>query len=74
MITPGQIYTACDPRSGTTIRIISYTPGDARAHVVDAITGKRPRQILAVSLHLAGTGAWGKPRRTGYRLVSEASE
>lgn len=74
MIEPGQIYTDCDPRGGATIRIRKYTPGDARAHVVDAATGKRARVILVSSLHPTGTTKTGKTRTRGYRLVSEPAE
>ncbi|RPE27332.1 hypothetical protein [Kitasatospora cineracea] len=73
MIAPGQTYTSCDPRGGPTIRIEKYQRGDRYAHVVDATTGKYPRVILVSSLHATGTAAWGKPRRTGYRLVTEAA-
>ncbi|MGW2371742.1 hypothetical protein [Kitasatospora sp. NPDC001683] len=71
-IRPGQVYTDCDPRGGATIRITDYTPGSNRADVVDATTGKRPRQILVRSLHDSATTRDGKPRRTGYRLVRDA--
>ncbi|MFD7413498.1 hypothetical protein [Kitasatospora purpeofusca] len=74
MITPGQVYRDCDPRSSVTIRIESYRPGDARAHVVDAVTGKRFRQILAHTLHDSATTKTGKPRRTGYALVRATPE
>jgi hypothetical protein len=70
-IRPGQIYTDCDPRGGATIRIVSYTPGSNRVHVVDAITGKRPRSVLAARLHDSATTRDGKPRRTGYALVQD---
>jgi hypothetical protein len=70
-ITPGQIYQSCDPRDvpPIRIRIESYRPGEARAHVVDAATGKRFRQILVSQLHVSGVTRNGTPRRTGYRLV-----
>lgn len=72
-IAPGQTYASCDPRGGTTIRIAHYTPGADFAHVVDATTGKRPRTVRVASLHASSTGAWGKPRRTGYVLVNPAN-
>jgi len=71
MIQPDQIYRNCDPRDSIRIRIVRYTPGDARAHVVDAVTGKRHRQILVNALHETATTRAGTPRRTGY--VLEAS-
>jgi hypothetical protein len=67
-IEPGQTYRYCDPRENIRIRIESYRPGDARAHVVDAVTGKRPRQILVTALHESATTRDGKPRRAGYAL------
>jgi hypothetical protein len=68
-IRPGQVYRACDPRDeGRRIRIVSYQPGSTRAHVVDAVTGKRPRQIYVDSLHTAPTTHTGAPRLTGYVL------
>ncbi|MGQ4343534.1 hypothetical protein [Streptomyces sp. SAS_275] len=67
-IEPGQIYRSCDPRGGPRIRIKSYRPGDARAHVVDARDGKRFRQILVTALHATVTTRDGQPRRTGYVL------
>lgn len=70
-IRPGQVYESCDPRGGFSIRVLAYTSGTNRADVVDAMTGKYPRSILASSLHASGTTAQGKPRRTGYRLVQD---
>lgn len=67
-IEPGQTYRACDPRDSIHIRIEAYTPGAARAHVVDAVTGKRPRQILVSALHDSPITRDGQPRRTGYAL------
>lgn len=67
-IQPGQIYRHCDPRESIRIRITAYTPGSNRAEVVDAVTGKRPRSILASSLHASPTTRDGRPRRTGYAL------
>lgn len=72
-IKPGQIYESCDPRGGFAIRIVGYTPGSNRADVVDHMTGKYPRSILVASLHATGTTKTGAARRTGYRLVQEAS-
>ena len=67
-IQPGQTYRSADPRELIRIRIESYTPGDARAHVVDAATGKRPRQMLVRALHQSPTTKTGQPRRSGYVL------
>ncbi|MDX3247169.1 hypothetical protein [Streptomyces sp. ME18-1-4] len=68
MIQPGQTYRSLDPRGGPRIRIQTYRPGDARAHVVNAHDGKRFRQILVTALHDSPTTQDGKPRRTGYAL------
>ncbi|MFE6225452.1 hypothetical protein [Streptomyces sp. NPDC057854] len=68
MIEPGQTYRSADPRETIRIRITRYTPGSARAHVVDAVTGKRPRQMLVSYLHDSPTTKAGRPRRTGYIL------
>jgi hypothetical protein len=67
-IRPGQVYRACNPRDRIRIRIVSYQPGSARADVVDAVTGKRPRQIYVTNIHTAPTTHTGAPRRTGYAL------
>lgn len=68
MIQPGQTYRSLDPRESIRIRIVSYRPGDARAQVVDAVTGKRQRQILVTCLHDSPLTRDGQPRRTGYAL------
>ncbi|MFF8412868.1 hypothetical protein [Streptomyces omiyaensis] len=72
MIRPGQTYRSADPRDSIRIRIKSYAPGENRALVVDAVTGKRPRPMLVNALHATATTKAGKPRRTGYIL--EATE
>lgn len=74
MIQAGQIYRSADPRDDITILIESYRPGDLRAHVVDAHTGKRPRQVLVRNLHESAYTKQGAKRRTGYILQSGASE
>ncbi|MER8233505.1 hypothetical protein [Streptomyces sp. NPDC094049] len=66
MIAKDQLYRFADPREPIRIRITAYTPGDARAHVVDAVTGKRPRQILVKNLHSSPTTKTGARRRSGY--------
>ncbi|MFI8872430.1 hypothetical protein [Streptomyces sp. NPDC055243] len=71
-IQPGQIYRSCDPRGGPRIRISSFTPGHSRAHVIDADTGKRYRQILVTALHANPNTRDGQPRRTGYVLEVDA--
>ncbi|WP_405699091.1 hypothetical protein OG209_05220 [Streptomyces sp. NBC_01383] len=70
MIQPEQTYRSADPRDThrEPIRITAYTPGHARAHIVDARSGKKFRQILVSSLHATATTRDGKPRRTGYVL------
>ncbi|MFD5579021.1 hypothetical protein [Streptomyces pseudogriseolus] len=73
MIQPGQVYRSCDPRDSIRILITSYRPGDARAHVVDAVTRKRFRQILVKQLHESPVTATGRRRRTGYVLDSQTS-
>lgn len=70
-IEPDQIYRSADPRGGPRIRITAYTPGTARAHVVDAVTGRRFRQILVSGLHASPTTKTGLPRRTGYVLDTD---
>ena len=68
-IRAGQVYRACDPRdNGRRIRILSYSPGADRAQIVDAVTGKRQRQIYVDYLHDSPTTRDGQPRRTGYAL------
>ncbi|MFE1950002.1 hypothetical protein ACFW9D_05970 [Streptomyces sp. NPDC059524] len=68
MIETGQTYRHCDPRESIRIRIESYRPGDNRAFVVDAVTGKRPRWVLTNALHDSDTTKTGARRRTGYAL------
>lgn len=70
-VKPDQTYRSADPRGGPRIRITAYTPGDARAHVVDAATGKRFRQLLVSGLHTSATTKAGQPRRTGYVLDTD---
>jgi hypothetical protein len=67
-IEPGQTYVSADPRDNIRIRVTAYENGWATADVVDAVTGKRPRGILARSLHASSTTKTGQPRRTGYVL------
>jgi hypothetical protein len=73
-IEKDQIYTDCDPRSSVRIRIKSYRRGDARAQVVDAVTGGRQRGLLVSSLHASATTETGKPRRRGYALVQQEQQ
>lgn len=73
-IQPGQIYRSLDPRGRPAIRITGYTSGHARAHVVDAVTGKRFRQILVTALHASDRTKTGAPRRTGYALVDAGQD
>lgn len=68
-IKPGAVFVSCDPRDSIRIRVTAYMPGHARAHVVDASTGKRPRQVLVSSLHESPTTERGARRRTGYALA-----
>ena len=70
-IEPGQVYESCDPRGGPRIRVVAYTPGAARADVVDADDGRRRREILVRALHVSGVRGDGRRRHTGYRLVQE---
>ncbi|MGW0822571.1 hypothetical protein [Streptomyces sp. NPDC002845] len=66
----GQVYVACHPREqGRRLHVTAYTPGHARARIEDADSRKRPRRILARSLHQSATvrgDKGGTPRRTGY--------
>lgn len=71
-ITPGQTYRSADPRELIRIRIKTYVPGENRALVVDAATGKRPRPMLVTALHDSATTQAGKPRRSGYVLETAA--
>jgi len=69
VIQPGQTYTSCHPLDeARRIRIETYRPGDVRAHIVDADTGKRFRQILVSTLHDSNRTKSGAPRRSGYAL------
>lgn len=72
-IKPGLVYRSCDPRDNLPIRIRVCPDylGENRVAVVDAATGKRPRSILASSLHASPFTAAGQPRRTGYALETE---
>lgn len=67
-IEPGQVYRSCHPLDNIRIRIVRHVPGWNRADVVDATTGKRPRQVLVSALHASATTKSGAPRRTGYAL------
>ncbi|WP_137991231.1 hypothetical protein [Streptomyces vilmorinianum] len=67
-IQSGQTYRSADPRELIRIRIKSYAPGENRALVVDAATGKRPRPMLVTALHDSPITQAGKPRRSGYVL------
>lgn len=71
MIEKGDIYRSCDPREGASrqIRITSYRPGEAKAHIVSHPDGKRFRQILVKALHESDTTRDGEKRRNGYVLV-----
>ena len=74
MIQPGQVFRSCDPRGGPHIRIETYRPGSNRAHIVDAATGKRFRQILVTALHDSDTTRAGTQRRTGYVLEPDGCD
>ncbi|MFE7129313.1 hypothetical protein ACFVIM_00440 [Streptomyces sp. NPDC057638] len=65
-IQPGKVFVACNPRDNIRIRVESYKSGDARALVVDAGTGARPRFILVSSLYQSPTTGTGDRRRSGY--------
>ena len=73
-IEVGQVYTSCNPRYTITVRVVAYRPGQARASVVDAETGKRPRSILAKNLHASRLTGRGEPRKTGYRPVKDVPD
>lgn len=72
MIQAGQVYRSADPRDSITILIESYRPGELRAHVVDAVDGKRPRSILVRNLHESAYTRQGAKRRTGYVKIKDA--
>ncbi|MDH6499567.1 hypothetical protein [Streptomyces sp. SAI-149] len=65
-IKPGRIFVACDPRDSIRIRIEQYKPGDMRALVADAATGRRRRLMLISALHASAFTNAGVPRRSGY--------
>ncbi|MFI5800951.1 hypothetical protein [Streptomyces sp. NPDC051677] len=65
-IRPGRIFVACDPRDSIRIRIEQYKPGDMRALVADAATGRRRRLMLISALHASASTNAGVPRRSGY--------
>ena len=65
-IKPGRIFVACDPRDSIRIRIEQYEPGDMRALVTDAATGRRRRLMLISALHTSAFTNAGVPRRSGY--------
>lgn len=72
VIEKDQIYEYADAREGgRQIRIESYQPGDARAHIVSHPSGKNPRQILVKDLHDTPTTPAGQRRQRGYFLVTE---
>ncbi|MDQ0602028.1 hypothetical protein QF037_006373 [Streptomyces canus] len=65
-IKPGRIFVACDPRDSIRIRIEQYKPGDIRALVADAATGRRRRLMLTSALHASALTNAGVQRRSGY--------
>ncbi|WP_405613256.1 hypothetical protein [Streptomyces sp. NBC_00076] len=65
-IKPGRIFVACDPRDSIRIRIEQYKPGDMRALVADAATGRRRRLMLISALHASAITNAGVRRRSGY--------
>jgi hypothetical protein len=67
-LIPGQVYRSCDPRESIRLRVVRHEAGWNRVDVVDATTGRRPRRILASTLHESATTKTGRPRRTGYVL------
>ncbi|MEU8760680.1 hypothetical protein [Streptomyces sp. NPDC048659] len=73
-IQPGQTYRSADHRETIRFRVTAYTPGDARAHVVDATTGKRPRQVLVNRMYTTPRTKTGQPRRSGYVLETGADQ
>jgi hypothetical protein len=73
-VRPGQVYESCHPLDeGRRIRVISE-PWGGRVDV-ETVGGRgaRRRSVLTAHLHASATTADDKPRRTGYRLVTDAS-
>ena len=67
----GQVYRSCNPAHSTPtlLRVESYRPGDLRAEVAEARTGRRRRQLRATQLHGTEVSVGDALRRTGYALV-----
>lgn len=65
-IRAGQVYRSADPRDSIRIRILWWSPGQARAWVCDADDGKRSRHVLVRNIHLSTHTKTGAVRRTGY--------
>lgn len=88
-VKPGQVYESCQPTFvvdgepvHTRICVLAWpvgTPGLYGFGKVSVATlGEnhrplRPRRIEVSRLHATSTTKTGAPRRTGYRLVQEAS-
>ncbi|GAQ68579.1 hypothetical protein PV735_15335 [Streptomyces turgidiscabies] len=72
-IKPGRIFVACDLRDSIRIRIEQYNPGDMRALVTDAATGRRRRLMLISALHTSAFTNAGVPRRSGYAPATTES-
>ncbi|MGW4981238.1 hypothetical protein [Streptomyces mirabilis] len=65
-IKPGRIFVGCDPQDSIRIRIEQYKPGDMRALVADAVTGRSRRLMLISALHASAFTNAGVLRRRGY--------
>ena len=84
-IKAGQIYESCQPTFvvdgepvHTRIRIVgapdwTRTGKTTVATLTEDGRALRPRSLETSQLHASGTTRTGAPRRTGYRLVQEAS-
>jgi hypothetical protein len=71
-IRPGQVYESCHPLDGgRRIRVVSE-PWGGRVDV-ETVNGRgaRRRSVLTTQLHASATTQDDKPRRTGYRLVTD---
>lgn len=82
MIRPGQVYETCQPVYGHAdgdeyVRIkVMQAPVGLKVTVATLTTEGRLirwRSINTSQLHESGTTKAGAPRRTGYRLVQDAT-
>lgn len=82
MITPGQVYVACDPRElgpddkPRRIKVSYCNPGATRVEVMTLTAAGIPtrrRWMSAKYLHISVTTRTGAARKRGYVLETEAA-